>query len=150
MLSCFLLVGCPPGHFRAYTYIGDTIPSDDLFYTKIEIDKHTTIYTKAGYYHQFIENKETGLAVVVKVTSKKTWNPDTYVKKVYSTLYGDFTKRDSLPYTMRVYNDTNTVLFDLPLPRQNETKTIKEIEGDTISIEFQNNEKIYFVRKQII
>ncbi|MCB9203324.1 MAG: hypothetical protein H6604_09840 [Flavobacteriales bacterium] len=147
ILTCFTLMGCPPGHFHEYKFIGTELPHDGLAYTRIEFNNETDLHIKTGYYYEFIHEKENGLATVIKVNPNYDLSKDNVVRKVKSSIYGQLEKMDSLPYTARVYDTANTLMYNLTFEKRNERKTLKKIENDTISIELTNGKTLQFVRK---
>ncbi|MGB5646571.1 MAG: hypothetical protein WBM55_05580, partial [Muriicola sp.] len=99
ILTCFTLIGCPPGHFHEYNYIGTELPYDRLAYTRIEFNEQTDLYIKTGYYYEFIDEKENGLATIIKVNPEFNLKKDNVVKEVKSTLFGKLNRMEKLPYT---------------------------------------------------
>ena len=146
-MTCFTLVGCPPGHFHEYKYIGTELPHDELAYTRIEFNERTDLYIKTGYYYEFIDEKENGLATVIKVNPEFDLKKDKVVKEVKSMLFGKLNRMEKLPYTTRVYDTINILMYNLTFEKRNERKTLKKIEKDTISIELTNGMKLLFVRE---
>lgn len=139
-------MGCPPGHFHEYKYIGTELPHDGLAYTRIEFNEQTDLHIKAGYYYEFIDDKESGLATVIKINPEFDLKKDAVVKEVKSSLFGKLNRQEKLPYTTRVYDTINTLMYNLTFEKRNERKTLKKIETDTISIELTNGKKLLFVR----
>lgn len=140
-------MGCPPGHFHEYEFIGTELPHDGLAYTRIEFNEETDLYIKTGYYYEFINEKESGLATVVKVNPNFDLKNENVVKEVKSSLFGQLKKINNLPYTTRVFDTTNTLMYNLTFEKLNERKALKKIENDTISIELTNGKILQFVRK---
>lgn len=140
-------MGCPPGHFHEYKYTGIELPHNELAYTRIEFNKQTDLYIKTGYYYEFINKKENGLATVIKVNPKFNLKKERVVKEVRSSLFGKLSKIDSLPYTTRVYDTINSLLYNLTFEKRNESKTLKKIKNDTISIELANGKILRFIRE---
>lgn len=106
-------MGCPAGHFHEYKYTRIKLPHDELSYTRIKFNKETDLYIKTGYYNEFIREKENGLATIIKVNPNYDFNKDKIIKKVSSSIFGQLKKIDSLPYTTRVYDTTNTLMYNL-------------------------------------
>ncbi len=141
-------MGCPSGYFHEYKYTGIKLPHDELSYTRIKFNKETDLYIKTGYYNEFIREKENGLTTIIKVNPNYDFNKDKVIKKVSSSFFGQLKKIDSLPYTTRVYDTTNTLMYNLTFDKRNERKILKKIENDTILIELTNGQTLNFVRKQ--
>lgn len=146
ILTCFTLTGCPPGHFHEYKYIGTELQRDVLADTRIELNE-TDLLVRVGYYHEFIHEKENGLATIVKVNSNFDLSKNDIVKDVKSSLFGKLTRTDGLPYTTRVYDTRNTLMYNLTVEDRNERRMLKRIKNDTISIELTNGKNLRFVRQ---
>lgn len=141
------LTGCPPGHFHEYKYIGTELQRDVLADTRIELNEETDLLVTVGYYHEFIHEKENGLATIVKVNSNFDLSKNNIVKEVKSSLFGELIRTDGLPYTTRVYDTRNTLMYNLTVEDRNERRMLKRIKNDTISIELTNGKNLLFVRQ---
>jgi len=140
-------MGCPPGHFHEYKYIGTELARDGLDYTRMEYNEKADLYVKVGFYYEFIEQKEKGLAIVIKANPDFDLTKESIIKEVKSSIFGKLNKKESLPYTTRVYDTINTLMYSLKIEECKERKTLKKIENDTISIELTNGKKLLFVRQ---
>lgn len=143
---CFILMGCPPGHFYEYKFIGEKIEDDNLWYTRTKFDDKIELLVRGGYYNQFIEDKKTGLAMIIGIESKESIK-DNFITSVSSSMFGEFIRKDSLPYIARVWHLNEKILYDLTLDNKNERKMLKKIKNDTITIEFHNNKKLLFIKQ---
>lgn len=139
-------MGCPAGHFHEYKYLGTELSNYRLDYARIKFNNEIDLFVKTGYYYEFIDEKENGLGTIIKVNPDFNLNKNSIVKEVTSSLFGKLNKVDSLPYTARVNDTANTLMYKLTFERRNETKTLKKIKNDTISIQLVNGEKLHFAR----
>ena len=146
-LICFALMGCPAGHFHNYEYLGTELQSDHLNFARIPFNNETDILIKTGYYFEFINQKENGLTVIIKANPAFILNEKSIIKKVSSSLFGDFEKVVNLPYTARVHDTINTLMYNLALQTKNETRTLKLLTKDTIKIHLSNGKALHFVKK---
>ena len=140
-------MGCPPGHFHEYIFTGTLLPTDWLAYNRLAYNDSTDLYIKTGYYFEFINKKEQGLAAVIKVNPNYNLASDSVVKAVNSARFGPLKQIKSLPYTVRVYDTVNTLMYQLPFNKQAESLGLKNIENDTITILLTNGEQLHFVRR---
>lgn len=114
LLTCFTLIGCPAGQFYEYKYLGNKLPKEEPgFYTLIEFNEETNLTVRIGDYHEFIDSKKSGLVAIIKVNPNFDLSKDSLIKEVKPSFFGQLTKTDSLPYTVRAYirDTSNTIKF---------------------------------------
>ncbi|MBV7267977.1 hypothetical protein [Winogradskyella luteola] len=140
-------MACPKGHFHEYDYTGIELPNDELAFAKVEYDKDKFLNIRAGYYIQFIEPKKSGLTVVIESSPNFDLSNNDIVKEVKSSVFGKLKKVDSMFYSSRMNETGNSLTYNLNFENSNETKMLKKIEADTISIVLLNGKILEFIRK---
>lgn len=146
LLLCMVLLGCPPGHFHEYTFVGTPLPSESPAYTRLAFNDSTSLYVKTGYYNEFINDKAQGLSAVIKLPPQYDLGNDSVVVAVWSARFGVLQRSHKLPYTTRVYDTAHTLMYDLPFNKQPENINLKSIAGDTINMALTNGQLWQFVR----
>ncbi|WP_442264540.1 hypothetical protein ACSIGC_09240 [Tenacibaculum sp. ZS6-P6] len=147
ILVCFMLMGCPGGHFHEYKYTGTEITDDELPFTKVEYEKDKFLNIRTGYYLQFIKPKQSGLSAIIGLSPNFDLNKNIAIKNVKSSVFGRLEKVDSLSYPNRIFEKEQSLTYNLTFENNNETRMLKKIENDTISIELFNGKTLQFVRK---
>lgn len=146
VLLCCTLLGCPPGHFHEYTYTGVPLPNEGLGYTRIPFNEQTDLCVRTGYYNEFILDKENGLIAAIQLNQEFDTTKDAVVTRVTSSVYGELKKIEESPYTARIPDSTNVLMYKVTFPKQIETKVLKRIASDTISIELTTGKTLFFIR----
>lgn len=147
LLICLLCMGCPPGQFYDYMFIGQKLLTDDLSYTRIAYNADTDLHIRVGYYHEFINDKEQGLATVIKYDPNFDLKDHRIVKSVTSSFFGQLRSFDSLPYTVRAKRLKNVLFYKLPVQDKDYRKAFKKGIKDTITIVLENERTLYFIRE---
>lgn len=146
VLTCFTLLGCPPGQFHSYTYIGTQMLRDGLVQAAIAFEEEADIAVKAGYYYEFINEKDYGLATIIEINKDSGLDKKEIVREVKSSTFGELKEVDTLPYLNGVYDKPTTLLHNLTFKNLSARRASKKIKNDTISIQLTNGKKLLFVR----
>ncbi|WGK64841.1 hypothetical protein [Croceiramulus getboli] len=146
ILLGFVLLGCPPGHFHAYQFLGDTGPEAGIAYQRIAYEDEVDLLIKVGYLYEFINERENGMVVLISRNLQEGNLPASLVQQVYSSSFGPLQRVNEVPYTARVLDSTHTLMYSLFFPKTSEKKALERIAIDTIRIQLQNDRMPEFVR----
>ncbi|MEA1787714.1 hypothetical protein U1E44_16550 [Arenibacter sp. GZD96] len=146
-LICFTLMSCPAGHFHDYKYLGVELKNEQNSSTRIEFNEKTDLYLRVGYYIQFIDEKQNGLSAEIEANPNFDGNLNDSIKEIKSSTFGKLNRTNNIYGANQNFDLKNTILYNLTFNHYNETKTLKKIKNDTISIEFTNGKKLVFIRK---
>ncbi|TDP58323.1 hypothetical protein [Flavobacterium dankookense] len=149
ILSCYTLMGCPGGKFHEYKYTGMDSQDDEFAFTKVKYDGDNFLNIRTGYYIKYMKPKLSGLTATIKLSPNIDLSKNEIIKEIKSTAFGKLNKVDSLSYPNQVSESENCLTYTLTFENNNETKMLKKIKNDTISIELSNGKTLEFVRKSL-
>ena len=142
LLTSFILISCTPAHFHEYTYLGTRLPSKHLRYTRIVLNAEVDLHVLVGYFYGFIDKKENGLVAIIKTDA--IFNAK-IIKEVKSSKFGNLALMK--PNKSLADDTKNAIQYNLTFTKRKESKTLKKITNDTITIALTTGKELLFVRK---
>ena len=138
IFSLLLLTACPASHFHNYSYVGNN-EKEILIGNELNYSNFSNIQNaKCGFLYQFIDNKERLLIVKIDSLTEK-------IKSVESKKLGVLQKVEKIELDKA--NINNSEVYRKIIESKNESKILKNLKNDTITIELENGLKYYYEKK---
>ncbi len=147
ILSCFTLMGCPPGNYNDYFLVGNNLNKTEYGYKYI-LNNKTEFSIKAGSYYSFSKSFQSGISVSFHYDENDQIESFKEEKlKIYSKNFGELKRVENKNFLKLPINDSeNFEFYSAELDKKKMKK--KKIENDTIFIELNGKQILKFSGKE--